>query len=136
MAYMDQERKRCIAPKVKAILNRYGLKGRLGVHHHSTLILNIQSGKLDFFGQLIAQFVAANNTDQVRSLQTTPYWQVNEYHIEKTFSGDCAAALLELKAAMNQGNHDRSDIQTDYFDVGWWTRINLGKWDKPYELIT
>jgi len=21
---------------------------------------------------------------------------------------------------------------TDYFDVGWYISVNLGKWDKPY----
>jgi len=33
---------------------------------------------------------------------------------------------------MNEGNHDNSDIMTDYFDVGWYISVRLGKWDKPY----
>jgi hypothetical protein len=37
---------------------------------------------------------------------------------------------------MNDGNHDNSDIQSDYFDVGWYISINVGRWDKPYELVT
>jgi hypothetical protein len=36
--------------------------------------------------------------------------------------------------AMNDGNHDRSDIQTDYFDVGWYVDVNIGRWNKPYIL--
>jgi hypothetical protein len=32
------------------------------------------------------------------------------------------------------GNHDRSDSMTDYFDVGWYISINVGKWNKPYEM--
>ena len=40
MAYMSQEKKAKIAPKVKEILKRYGIKGRLGVNNHSTLVLN------------------------------------------------------------------------------------------------
>jgi hypothetical protein len=33
---------------------------------------------------------------------------------------------------MNIGNHDRSDSQTDYFDVGFYTDISIGRWDTPY----
>ena len=35
---------------------------------------------------------------------------------------------------MMVGNHNNSDISTDYFDVGWYIDINIGKWDKPYEV--
>ena len=31
---------------------------------------------------------------------------------------------------MNVGNHDNSDPMTDYFDVGWYISVNLGRWDK------
>jgi hypothetical protein len=30
--------------------------------------------------------------------------------------------------------YDNSDIMTDYFDVAYYNNINIGKWDKPYEL--
>jgi hypothetical protein len=30
---------------------------------------------------------------------------------------------LELRDAMNSGNHDNSDIMSDYFDVGWYVSI-------------
>ena len=40
--------------------------------------------------------------------------------------------LSEVIPAMNNGNHDNSDIQTDYFDVGWYIDVNIGKWNKPY----
>jgi hypothetical protein len=30
---------------------------------------------------------------------------------------------------MNIGNYDKSDIMTDYFNV------NIGKWNKKYEII-
>ena len=32
--------------------------------------------------------------------------------------------------------YDRSDIQTDYFDVAYYISIHIGKWDKPYILHT
>ena len=115
MAYMSQERKRELAPQIKSVLNKYGLKGTLGVDNHSTLVLTIKSGKIDFL----------SNCDD-------SYHQVNEYHIQKHYAGDAQKALSELKDAMMVGNHNNSDLMTDYFDVGWYISINIGKWDKPY----
>ena len=36
---------------------------------------------------------------------------------------------------MNDGNHDNSEIQYDYFDVGWYIDVNIGRWNQPYQLI-
>jgi len=113
MAYMNQDRKAQIAPAIKAILKKYGLKGTLAVSDYSTLVLNIKSGKIDF------------GNDRI---------QVNTYHIDKFFTGIAAKALSELKVAMNVGNHDNSRSEIDYFDVGWYVNINVGKWNKPYIL--
>lgn len=33
---------------------------------------------------------------------------------------------------LNIDNYDNSDSQTDYFDVGHYTSINLGSWNKPF----
>ena len=54
MAYMSQERKQQRAPIIKAILKKYGVKGSLSVRNHSTLVLNIKSGKIDFIENFIA----------------------------------------------------------------------------------
>ena len=122
MAYMSQENKKSKAPAIKAILKKYGLKGSLRVQHYSTLILTIKSGKIDF---------VSNFQDKTKREFN---YQVNEYYIEETYTGVAAEALNELKAAMMEGNHNNSDIQTDYFDVGWYISIDIGKWDKPYVL--
>ena len=73
MAYMNQEKKKRLAPKIKEILKRHKMKGSLSL-----------------------------------------------------------AFLSEVIPAMNEGNHDNSDIMTDYFDVGWYISVNIGRWDKPY----
>ena len=123
MAYMSQEKKQLLAPAIKAILKEYDLKGTLSVEHHSGLVLTIKSGKIDFF----------SDNDKHADLSQR-YIQVNVYHIEGHYSGQAKEALLKLKAAMSVGNHDNSDTQTDYFDVGWYVYINVGKWDSPYIL--
>lgn len=135
MAYVSQELKSKIAPKVKAILKKYGIKGTLSVQNHSGLCLNIKSGKIDFvansnktcmsdFYQVAQGFKAEKNA----------YMQVNTYHYDKHFSGSAKKFLSEVLSAMNNGNHDKSDIMTDYFDVGWYVYVNIGKWNRDYEV--
>ena len=134
MAHMNQEKKARLAPAIKAICKKYGVKASLAVRHHSTLVLNIKSGPIDF----IRNF---NDLAQVRWREPwafTPaknYIDVNPYWYQEHFEGVALAFLSELIPAMNDGNHDRSDIQTDYFDVGWYIDVNIGKWDKPYEFV-
>ena len=48
MAYFSQERKKEMQPKIKELLKEYGLKGRLSVQHHSSVVLTVFSGEMDF----------------------------------------------------------------------------------------
>ena len=60
--------------------------------------------------------------------------QVNPYWIEDHWEGDAQSFLMELKDAMMTGNHDRSDIQTDLVDVGWYIEINIGRNSSKYHV--
>ena len=42
--------------------------------------------------------------------------------------------LKQIWDIMNVGNYDRSDIMSDYFDVGFYVSLNIGRWDVPYIL--
>ena len=135
MAYFNQERKAKIAPKIKAILAKYKVKGSLAVRNHMTLCLNLKSGSIDFIAN--SNKVCSNNHYQVASgfkPSTSGYDQVNPYHFKDHYDGKALAFMQEVFHAMNDGNHDRSDIQSDYFDVGWYVDVNIGKWDKQYIL--
>jgi len=48
MAYMNQEKKKRLAPKIKEILKRHNMKGTLSVDNYSSLRLTLQSGSIDF----------------------------------------------------------------------------------------
>jgi hypothetical protein len=124
MAYVSQELKAKIAPKVKAILKKYKVKGSLAVNHHSTLVLNIKEGALDMYKDY-------GNVEDARKfgIQVNPYWY------KEHFSGKTKAFLSEVIPAMNDGNWDKSDAQTDYFNVGWYVSVNIGKWNKPYAKV-
>ncbi len=123
MAYVSQELKAKLAPKIKAICKKYGVKASLAVRNHSVLCLNIKSGKIDFIGDYEANKEHAEKYGHI---------QVNTYWYKDHFGGEAYHFLSEVIPAMNAGNHDNSDIQTDYFDVGWYINVNVGQWNKPY----
>ena len=137
MAYFNQERKQAKAPAIKAILKKYGVKGSLAVRNHSTFVLNLKSGSIDFVENFIAtdanvmhgRKMSQKQIDYIRknqSLDVNPYW------FKEHFNGKALDFLNEVFAEMNNGNHDHSDIQTDYFNVGWYVDVNIGSWNKPY----
>ena len=133
MAYMDQTKKAKIAPVVKAILAKYKLKGTLSVRNHMSLCLKIKQGDIDFIKNFNEQIATLPGYDSHRTQSATrTYIDVNPHWFQEHFTGRAKAALTELLAAMNDGNHDRSDSMTDYFDVGWYIDVNIGSWDKPY----
>lgn len=136
MAYMSQEKKKQIAEELKKVLKGVDIKYSLSVHNHSTIVMKIKSGSVDFIGNsneaLIADHVELRN----------PNWKPAEGHIDvnvywyrEHFTGEVKAILEKIITAMNIGNHDNSDVQSDYFDVGWYVDVNVGAWDKPYELV-
>lgn len=133
MAYVSQELKAKIAPVVKSILKKYGVKGSLAVGNYSTLVLNIKSGTIDFI-QNYNETVGQQPGGFRLGSPAEKYIQVNKYWFHEHFTGKAKNFLTEVIAAMNVGNHDRSDPMTDYFDVGWYININIGKWNKPYSL--
>ena len=135
MAYMNQDRKAQIAPAVKAILKRYGVKGTLAVDGYSTLVLNIKSGTLDFIGDYNATIQNDRNMYGRGFSPAQTNIQVNPYHYRSHFGSKVIRKFLdEILEAMNKGNHDNSRSEIDYFDVGWYVRVNVGKWNKPYIL--
>ena len=138
MAYFNQQRKQERAPVIKAILKKYGVKGSLAVRNHSTFVLNIKSGSIDFIENFIktdfGQHGNKMSDDRIAYVRKERALDVNPYWYQEHFSGKALSFLKEVFTAMNKGNHDNSDVQTDYFDVGWYVDVNIGSWDKPYTL--
>lgn len=133
MAFMNQERKKTLEPGIKAVLKKYNISGRLSVRNHMVLVLNITRGKIDFINDYIATS-SKNYPDDIRHLGNITSLSPNIYWLEHRHSGVAYDCLRDLNTAMNVGNWDRSDVMTDYFDVGWYNEINIGKWNKPYVL--
>jgi hypothetical protein len=137
MAYMSQERKQQRAPIIKAILKKYGVKGTLAVRNHSTLVLNIKSGKIDF----IENYIGTNGSkhynvmsqDQIDYIRNNKSLDVNPYWYQDHFSGDAKDFLKEVLDAMYGSDYfDESDAQVDYFHCSHYVDVNIGSWNKPY----
>lgn len=129
MAYFSQDQKKAMAPLISKLCKQYGLKGSLSVRHHSTVVLTISSGPIDF----------VKNYEEVTGHAVVvggEYMDVNEYWYKNHFSGDALDFISKAIDILDNGNHDRSDRQTDYFDVGWYVDVKIGRWNKPYVCTT
>ena len=114
MAYMSQDRKKQLMPGIKAALKQHGFKGSVRVDNHMTLCLTVTEGP----------FREADGW----------YRPVNHYWFEQhDYPKHVKAFLRDVLAAMNDGNWDKSDPMTDYFNVGWYVEIQIGRWNKPFK---
>ena len=118
MAYVSQADKKALAPAIKAVLNKYGMKGSIRVRHHSTLVVTVKSGAIDFSEYMRGE----------------AYIDVNPYWIDTHYSGIARDFLNELLAAMKGPNYfNNDDAMTDYFSRSHYTDITIGTaWNKPY----
>ena len=141
MAYMSQETKSKIVASVKPILKKYGIKATFAVRNHSTICLNVKSGKIDFIENYI--LTDANlphgkhfSVDQVEYIRKNKSIDVNPYWFQDHFTGKAKSFLTEVFTAMKSaGNwYDRSDAQIDYFDTAYYVDVNIGSWKKPYSV--
>ena len=134
MAYMDQTRKAKITKMLKPILAKYNVKGSLSVRNHSTIVLTLKSGAIDFIGN--SNRVCGNDFYQVQrgfKPNTTGYDQINPYWFQDHYDGLAKAFLTEAMQAMKSADwYDESDAMTDYFNIAYYVDINIGKWDTPY----
>ena len=131
MAYMNKEKKAIIAAAIKPVLAKYGMKATLSTDRIS-ISLNIKSGNLDIirnYNETLSDY----NLDMFGAAKDN--MTVNHFWIHDSYTGYCKEFLLEAYEALKSANwYNNSDIQSDYFDIGYYIHINVGNWDKPYLL--
>lgn len=126
MAYMNQEKKARIATALKAVVPK-DWKYSLSVRNHSTIVMTIYSAPVDLIEEANRCADEGGRTWRVNG-QT---FNANPYAPEHYFI-ESLPLIQKVLAAMNGGNHDRSDPTTDYYDVGWYVNLEVGRWDKPF----
>lgn len=109
MAYMNAEKAKVIRDELKKTFPAFKFSVR--VDNYTALRVSIVSGPV--------RFVESN------------YEQLNYFYPDRYANADILKKMIEI---INRTNYDRSDIQTDYFDVGFYLSLDQGKWDRPYVL--
>ena len=122
MAYMSQENKAKLAVEIGKVMPT-DWKWTLAVRHHSTLVLTIRQAPVD----LISENLVCASRPEPSSSRT-----LNVYHLNGEYADKLLKIFENIKGAMMVGNHDNSDSQSDYFDVGWYIDINIGDCDSPF----
>ena len=118
MAYVSKETKKELAPGIKKVLEKYGVKGTIKVNRYSTLVVTLRKVPAGLF------------TPKELTAGVNIYW------IHEHFTGTAKKFLTELLAAMKGTKlYDNSDAMTDYFDTAWYNSIKLGEWNKPAEIV-
>ena len=70
MAFMNQQIKKQLAPAIKDVLKKYGVKGSISVSNHSTLCVTLTSGDINLCEG-----------------KARDYFQVNEYQLDNHYDG-------------------------------------------------
>jgi len=107
MAYMNAKMAAVIRNDLKEKFPQF--KFSIRVSHHTGLDVAIMSGPV--------RFHAADHCG------------INQYHLHQYENSDILSEMIQI---INKKNWNRSDIQTDYFDVGFYLHLSQGKWNKPY----
>ena len=69
--------------------------------------------------------------------------QINQYHLEDVYGKEKAKVLDKIHSialtapAKNGGKvwYNNSDAMIDYFDTAYYVHIEVGKWNKQYEVV-
>jgi hypothetical protein len=140
MAYVTEQIITKARTALKALNKEYGVKSTLSGKNSSTLTLTIAEGSIDFVQNYCENIIEhkyyMNDADYVVAYVTKKQAiDVNEYYLDRAFSGKALEYLEKAKAIMYVDHWDKSDVQTDYFHCAFYVNINIGRWDKPYKFV-
>lgn len=136
MAYVSKALKKELAPGIRRVLKKYRMKGTISVNmSHTQLRVTLWEGPL--FADMWRE--RRNNSQEQwlywsysvpSGAAENDFWQAQ---LRKAgLVGDDYTFICELGAAMDAGNHNSSDIMSDYFDVGWYSEIAVGRYERNY----
>lgn len=127
MAYVSQEKKAKIKTALDKVMPK-GWKWSLAVRHHSTIVLTISKGPRDL---TICPAYSSPSEDYPERQKFDR--SLTGIGIDKSFpAGKTLETMKKVVDALNTDNFDKSDSQTDYFHVGHYVDIRIGRYDKPF----
>jgi hypothetical protein len=135
MAYMNQEKKAIIAKALKAVVPK-DWKYSLSVDNHSTIVMTIKSAPVDLIEEVVRVNNNRNCADYQKFQNKPESVGVNPYWLDTQFDKNLAVFQAIKDAMYSAGWYDNSDIQTDYFNTAYYIDINLGRWNKPFQVVS
>jgi hypothetical protein len=118
MAYISTEKVKEMRNKLKELFpTKKGWKLSVTREHSSGINCSILTAPFELR-------LDANRTNE----------SVNHYYVKEHYNDNPATrdALLSMLEVLNMNNYNNSDVQSDYFDVGHYVNLSIGKWDKPF----
>jgi len=129
MAYMNQDKKKIIKANLDKVLKPLRIKYSLRVDNHMAINCTIKSGSIDFMRNF-TETTGHKFDEHIRN-----HLQVNQYWLDDHFTGlPCEIMKRTVEALKSADYYDKSDAMIDYFDTAYYIHLNVGSWDKPYEL--
>lgn len=140
MAYISKEQTAAKRAKIKeAFPAKDGWKISVVNERFTSLSIRIMEGPIEFqkhpkiegndFWRDTSKTVAITNEGvNHHTLRADDH---NPLYPKSTFD-----VLKKIAEIAMEGNYDNSDIQSDYFDVGFYFNLAVGRWDKPYQKVT
>ncbi len=141
MAWVQKETVTKVREALKVLNKEYGMKTSVSGTNSSSLKVRILSGKIDFVQNRLDMLEGDMRYSEEEKANHRLYLtkfnsgiQVNHYWLDTSFSGIALEYLEKVKAIMSVEHWAKSDIQSDYFNCAYYMDIDIGKWDKPYEV--
>ena len=137
MAYISTEEVKAVRVALKESFKNK-IKFSVRREHYSSLNVSIISGEINFFDGSL------NRKDKYHPDAVGHVFdgheQINEYYPEYYGKHEMLIAeiinIMKTAPANVKGGrawYDNSDAMVDYFDTAYYTHLNIGKWNKPYE---
>ena len=111
MAYISAKSTRMIKKALKETFPEFTFSVRN--ENHTSVGVTIKSGPTDF--------------------GCGDHAQLNNYHPDRYENSDLLSQMIYVINTSGENlNYDKSDLQMDYFHVGYYVNMEVGTWEKPF----
>lgn len=123
MAYINQKTKAILAPAIREVCKKYGVKCTISIPENLTLRVTLTEGPI--------QFGDARDYCIWRGHEVNTYWFRSQY------SGTALQFLTELILAM-KGEiwYKDTKSEVDYYNIAYYLCVSVGSPSKPYRCTT
>lgn len=138
MAYVNKEVMQKAKEAVKKLCKEYNMKVSLAGLHTSTLRATIQAGEIDLISNAhdcAMQSPRYDNDTWMNFIIKNGHLDINRYYIHQNYSGRALEFIEKLHDILKADHWDESDAMTDYFSCAFYINMQVGKWNKPYQLL-